>query len=75
MTMRANEKVTWEEFVEIAIKYFNYLETEFGFRIVSKTSPFVRYESKFIKIHIYYEIDRRRELRGDLTDLIRIEEM
>jgi hypothetical protein len=54
--------VNWQDAIDIVSSQFRYLETDFGFKLISLAPPFIKYESKTIKLNIYYEIDGRGEL-------------
>lgn len=54
----------WDNFVTIVDNYFQYLESEYGFRKTSDKIPLVEYKSPIIPIRIvlFLDTDGRREL-------------
>ena len=64
---------TWDEFVKIVKEDFSYLETDFGFKLVSTQVPFVKYESPKVRMDIYWSIDTRHELDLGIIPLTKIE--
>ena len=54
--------VTWEEFIEIVKRNFEFLEKDFSFKKLSEKMPFVTYQSQQVTLDIHYDIERYREL-------------
>lgn len=65
----------WDDFTKIVHRYFEYLETDFGFRRVSARVPFVVYDSAFLRIRIYYDISGRQELDLGIEPFERIDKL
>jgi hypothetical protein len=56
-----NKMIIWAEFIRLVKDKFQFLE-KCGFQCVSDKQPFVYYDSDVVRIGIFYEINRRREL-------------
>jgi hypothetical protein len=57
----------WQKFIEIVENNFNFLKTDYGFKINSTEIPFVIYESPFLRVRIYWEFGGRWELDLGIT--------
>jgi hypothetical protein len=65
----------WLEFITRVDQYFKYLVTDFGFKKVSSTMPFIVFESKFLRINIFYECGGRYELDLSIDPLHKIDNL
>lgn len=54
--------LSWNEFVAIVVRKFEYLETDYGFRLSAAKEPFVEYESSSLRINVFWDRSRRHEL-------------
>jgi hypothetical protein len=54
--------ITWDHFVKSVVKYFRFLEDDFGFSVITSEEPFIVYGLADVRVNVYCDVYRHSEL-------------
>jgi hypothetical protein len=60
---------TWKQFTDIVERNFSFLVKEYGFELPLNSEPYIRYNSIFIQVQIFHDLNERWDLEVSIDSL------